>query len=283
MPNLALGTVQFGLDYGVSNQVGKVSPENANAILAKAKQLNIALLDTASAYGSSETLLGQLSSDSFEIVSKVSITNENHRTLRQTLDASLTKLKRPSIYGLLIHNPDFLTTSNGKTIAEQLTRFKESGLVKKVGLSLYHPNQVELFTICKPDIVQIPLNILDQRFLQTGLLTLFKSLGIEIHVRSAFLQGLLLMSPLHRHKYFDQFDELNKWDQYIAEHSFSRLNTCLSFLKNIKEIDHLIVGCCSEVELSQIYNAWQSAEPIPKLDLHAENDALLIPSNWSLQ
>ncbi|MFP3426196.1 MULTISPECIES: aldo/keto reductase [Pseudoalteromonas] len=278
---LALGTVQFGLDYGVSNSRGVVPSKIVTKLLKQAELLSINMLDTAAMYGTSEAVLGQLTNKYFDIITKLAIDTDSVINVSQSLKESLSKLQRSSIYGVLLHNADVLKSSQADEIASQLVELKDQGLVQKIGMSLYFPEQVKLFEIIKPDIIQIPLNVLDQRFLQDGLLTQMKEQGIEIHVRSAFLQGLLLMSPDSRSHYFSQFNELNAFDKFVNSVSYSRLEICLSFLKSIDEIDRVVVGCCSASELAQIHTAWHTKANISYHQLACTNNSLIIPSNWS--
>jgi hypothetical protein len=277
---LALGTVQFGLDYGISNSKGVVSNKTASRLLEQAELMSIDILDTAAMYGKSEEVLGQLTNKRFKIVTKLAIDTDSIIYVSQSLKESLSKLQRSSIYGVLLHNADVLKSPQADEIASQLAELKAQGLVQKIGMSLYFPEQVKLFEIIKPDIIQIPLNVLDQRFLQDGLLTQMKEQGIEIHVRSAFLQGLLLMSPESRSDYFSQFSELNVFDSFVDSVSHSRLEICLSFLKSIDEIDRVVVGCCSASELAQIHKAWHTKVNISYHRLACTKNSLIIPSNW---
>lgn len=280
MPKLALGTVQLGLDYGISNNQGRVSIENAKQLLMQAESLSIDMLDTAAMYGSSERVLGQIAKDSFKLVTKLAIDTDATINVSQLLQESLIKLRKRPIYGVMLHDANVLNSSQSFEIALQLAELKARGLVHKIGMSLYFPEQIKLFEILKPDIIQIPLNVLDQRFLQDGLLAQVKEQGIEIHVRSAFLQGLLLMSPESRSHCFSQFSELNDFDNFVDSVSHSRLEICLSFLKSIDEIDRVVVGCCSASELSQIHTAWHTKVNLSYHQLACTNNSLIIPSNW---
>lgn len=277
---LALGTAQFGLDYGISNSKGVVSNKAISRLLEQAEIMSIDILDTAAMYGKSEEVLGQLTNKRFKIVTKLAVDTNSIVNLSQLLKVSLSKLQSSSLYGVLLHNANVLNSSKAFEIAAQLTELKARGLVHKIGMSLYFPEQIKLFEILKPDIVQIPLNALDQRFLRDGSLTKMKEQGIEIHVRSAFLQGLLLMSPKSRSHYFSQFNELNAFDNFVNSLSHSRLEICLGFLKSIDEIDRVVVGCCSASELAQIHTAWHTKVNVSYQQLACTNNSLIIPSNW---
>lgn len=278
---LALGTVQFGLNYGVSNQLGKVSNQQITEILSFATQNSINTLDTANAYGDSEQLLGKLASPDFEIVTKINPINASH--VSSLFAQSLEHLKRTSINAVMLHDADVLTTSEGHKIAKALLALKTAGKVNKVGVSLYHPEQLQLFESLMPDIVQVPVNLLDQRFASKQILDVFTQNQIEVHARSAFLQGLLLMKPEDRAAYFDNFNELAKFDEFIQFNSANRLEICLSFLKSIEQIDKVVIGCCSVEQLSEIVKTWQQATALNLTEFASNNVALVVPSNWQLK
>ena len=277
---LALGTVQLGLDYGVSNKAGKVNINSAQALLTYAYENNITTLDTAAAYGNSEEVLGLLANKHTQIITKINPCESTLRNTQDILKNSLTKLNRSQVYAVLLHNADILLHPDSHYLLKQLEIEKNNGTVNKIGVSLYHPSQVSLFKIFKPDIVQIPLNILDQRFLENNLLASIQAQEIEVHVRSAFLQGLLLLEPHQRSNYFNQFKALMKFDGLIKELSVTRLEACLQFLKSIESIDKIVVGCCSAKELSEIISAFNAHTPINGLNFACFDEQLIVPSNW---
>lgn len=277
---LALGTVQFGLNYGVSNQLGKVSDQEIQTILTYAKQNSITTLDTANAYGDSECLLGEYAEHAFEIITKINPTAASD--VATLVEQSLKRLKKTSVYAVMLHDADILASTQGSAIAEQLKLLKQHGQVTKIGMSLYHPEQLALFNVLTPDIIQIPVNVLDQRFLQSDVLASLAKHKIEIHCRSVFLQGLLLMDPCERNSFFNQFPVLTKFDSFIKTHNASRLETCLGFMKSLEQLDALVVGCCTAHQLAEIVHAWQAAEPLHLEEFSSNETNLIVPSNWQL-
>lgn len=253
---LGIGTVQFGLDYGISNKTGKTSRQEAKTILELAAELGIDMLDTAAAYGDSECVLGEAltSSHDFSIVTKVPAASTPD-ALEQHFMSSLERLKQPFLYGLLMHNPDDLLGQDGPQLMDRMLTLKAKGLVKKIGISVYTPEQVTQVLARFPiDLIQIPLNIFDQRFLQNNFLAELKQLGIEIHVRSAFLQGLLLMeADANLQPYFAPFK--THIENYHAERKrlgFNPLQAALGFVLSVKEVDRVVIGVNNAEQLREI-------------------------------
>jgi aryl-alcohol dehydrogenase-like predicted oxidoreductase len=233
---LCLGTVQFGMNYGIGNKIGKVEYAEVEKILDYSVGQNICFLDTAQAYEDSENILGNFNLSKFKVITKMINSGK--------IESSLKKLKQSSIYGVLLHNENEINADWSR-----LEYYKSQRLVEKIGVSVYSPNKLsEIIKNYSIDIVQLPLNILDQRFLP-----LFKGLkerNIEIHVRSVFLQGLLLMEHSQIPDYFNPIKPiLNKLPH-------NKLGFALNFVKNIEEIDRIIVGVTSKRELEEICTAY---------------------------
>ena len=193
---IALGTAQFGLPYGVSNANGIVNSSEVKRILDLASSNSIDMLDTAISYGRSEEVLGSLGVDQFNIVNKLpNIPNsisDIHKWVNNEVSESLKRLKKSSFYALLLHNPSDLIGNNGQKLIIALEELKKQKIVKKVGVSIYDPNDLDFLTrIMDIDIVQAPINIVDRRLVNTGWLEKLNANGVEIHGRSIFMQGLL--------------------------------------------------------------------------------------------
>lgn len=190
---LALGTAQFGLAYGLNNQAGQPSSLVVAQVLAAAQAAGLTLLDTAAAYGNSETRLGELAGDNpaFSLITKLAAGPPAQ--VAQHLRESLARLRRPQLYGVLFHAFGPLQAEPAAWQALQAAR--EAGQVARIGVSLYHPHEAAwlLAEGWDIDLVQVPYNVLDQRF--GAVLPQLAAHGVEVHVRSAFLQGLLLREP----------------------------------------------------------------------------------------
>jgi len=199
---LGLGTAQFGLDYGIFNRRGQCSSAEAAAILRLAAEGGIDVLDTAGAYGTSERVLGQTMSPDhrFRMVSKTPVLSHADVDPRHAVEAALMttleRLGRDSIYGLLVHHADDLLSAAGAGLWQAMQAIKRRRLVCKIGVSVYDAAQLDqVLDRFDVELVQLPVNLFDQRLVYGGYLARLKARGIEVHARSVFLQGLLLMDP----------------------------------------------------------------------------------------
>ncbi len=289
---LGLGTVQFGTDYGVSNVGGKVSREKIAEILALADSTEIDFLDTAPGYGDSEKVLGEngVTGRRFRIVTKTpGLRNAGGRDIevavRDSVLKSLAQLGCKKIYGILIHHADDLIGPYGTSILEALTTVKNCGVVEKIGVSVYDSGQIDEVLKRKwvPDIIQLPINVLDQRLVKNGYLKKLKNLGVEIHARSLFLQGLLLMDADRIPDYFrNESGHFVDYAKFLADKQLSRIEAALGFIKQQQEIDVAIVGVTDPEELTEIVAAWRSQKALT-LDMSRfglSDEAIINPSKW---
>jgi len=292
---IGLGTVQFGLDYGISNKSGKPSLEAVKKILRFAHQEGINFLDTAFSYGNSEEILGKCFDEcsDFEIITKTpkfseKISLRDVKNLEVSLFQSLSKLKKTNIYGLLIHDSIDLINENGCLLWNKMCELKSKGLVRKIGVSVYSAKQIdailENFDI---DLIQLPINIFDQRLLKSGHLKKLKVKNIEIHARSVFLQGLLLMDLKEIPSQLQKFGGLiGAYDFYLKNNNLSRLNAALGFILGLKEIDKIILGINSLKELVEIVNITKNFsskfnEKFNFGEFACFDEKLLNPSVWT--
>ena len=288
MSRLALGTVQFGLLYGIANQNGQVTRLTAKAMLQLSAANGIDTLDTAMVYGESEVCLGEVGTQGFKLVTKLPLVPDGCIDVRgwvqQQVAASLARLGVSAVYGLLLHCPEQLLGAVGKELYQTLQSLKETGLVQKVGVSIYAPSELEMLTQqYRLDLVQAPLNLVDRRLHTTGWLQRLKGEGVEIHTRSAFLQGLLLMPHVSIPAKFAPWSHLwDKWHEWLSRYNVSAVQACLAFPLLFPEIDRVVVGAESVIQLEQIISAATNVVPNYLPDLHCEAEALINPSRWAL-
>jgi aryl-alcohol dehydrogenase-like predicted oxidoreductase len=285
---LALGTVQFGMQYGVANKAGRVPPTEVVKILSKAKAIGIDTLDTAAAYGSSEEVLGQAGVNGFKVVSKLPAREASQSDaaswVTRDVERSLKHLKVSALYGFLLHRPLELLNQDGETIFQTLLDLKKQGLIGKLGASVYCAEDLEqLAPHSEFDLVQVPVNLFDRRMIESGWLKRLRHQGTEIHVRSAFLQGLLLMPPDGRPAYFKPWHNLfDRFDNWLRAENLSPLEACLGFLNKLAEVDRVIVGVESVKQLTEIGAAASVMVPDVPEDLQATDLALINPALWKL-
>jgi aryl-alcohol dehydrogenase-like predicted oxidoreductase len=289
---LALGTVQFGLDYGVSNKQGKVLTDEIERILLLAKQAGIDTLDTASAYGCSEQELGDLGASShFNIVTKLPVMQPGHQpderqqTVKNHIEQSLQRLNTKTLNGVMFHDVHDLLSPNGAELYKQLQTEKHLKRVSKIGVSVYTPEQlIKCAKQLNLDIVQLPLNCLDQRFLSKEIQVLCAEKKIEVHCRSIFLQGLLLLANEGKlAPYFQPLKHyLTSFWQLAKKLNVTPLQLALAFVEKQQFISKFVVGCCSANELDQIIEAYHAAKNLSFnfTELACNDEQLIIPANW---
>ena len=283
---LALGTAQFGLKYGLANMADKVPDDMVEQLLKIASAFNITMLDTAIAYGDSEQVLGLHDLAKFEIVSKLPAVpsdciNVEEWVLEQTI-ASLKRLKTDKLNDLLLHRPAQLLEANGEKIYKSILKLKEQGMVDQIGVSVYGPDELsELIKRFDFDVIQAPMNIFDRRMESTGMLKHLKKIGVTIHIRSAFLQGLLLMPSEKIPVYFTPWVPLIKqYYQWLDQQGLFPLQACLSYLNQHSDIDKIIIGVDNIWQLKQIMAAIDTPiTDIPDL-LQSVDEGLINPSRW---
>jgi len=206
---LVLGTAQLGMYYGIANSSGKPDQSVATAIISEALAHGICQFDTAQGYGDSEDVLGRALADQrrkerIRIVSKLPpvLGNPSRESLRESIEQSILKLGVNRLSGLMLHREDQLELWD-HGLGHMMSSLVKDGLVEQIGVSVYSPEKA-LQALEKDDIhiIQVPSNILDARFENSGVFYCATRLGKTVYVRSIFLQGLLLMEQLPQHMHF---------------------------------------------------------------------------------
>jgi aryl-alcohol dehydrogenase-like predicted oxidoreductase len=283
---IALGTVQFGLDYGINNPSRKTNQKEVNSILENAANIGITLLDTAIAYGDSEKTLGKskdVVNGVFNIITKIVDTKKNAEI---QLNESLLRLNQKSIYGLLAHN--FSIVEDNPDFYQTMVLLKETGLVSKVGVSIYTPLQLNFLLRNKVDldIVQLPYSVFDQRFAE--MLPLLKERNIEVHVRSVFLQGLMFMKDSEMNAYFNPLlPYLHQLQDLAKKINVSISEIALIFASMNKDIDKVVIGCVTKEQLLQNINSLKKEEKVKQIyselqNLSINDENMLLPYKWKL-
>ena len=273
---IVLGTVQFGLQYGV-NSAGRPSEEAVKRILEEAAKGGIATLDTSSAYGNSEEILGKCITidEDFKIVSKYP---KGERPVAEMFNGSLNRLKVNQLYGYLLHH--FEVYKNNPKVWDEFVALKKSGKVQKIGFSLYSPEELEFILNKKSpfDLIQIPFNILDKKFLP--LMKELHEKGVEIHVRSTFLQGLFFKD---RETLPEKLKPMKKYllqlDDYSKATGLSISEMALNYNLQNPYIDGVLIGVDNVEQLRMNLSSIKDT-PID-IEIDVKEQELLNPVNWS--
>lgn len=271
---LALGTVQFGLDYGISNCNGKPPLNEISDILNFAHESGIDILDTANAYGNAEKVIGALDAKRFQIVTKFLPESQNGLFEHQ-FEGSLEKLRIEKVYGLLAHRP--LDVVENPHIWDKMLAQKENHKVKKIGFSFDCPEEYDAVskTAFLPDLVQVPFSYFDDRFIE--IIKELKNRGCEIHVRSVFLQGLFFTDANRLPSFFDEVKGLIKELQKMHGQTLS--TSLLNFVLDHDYIDKVLIGVQSKIQLQNTLDSNLKALKLGGLTKKISNK-ILRPSLW---
>lgn len=284
LATLALGTVQFGLDYGAMNENGELSDAEVREMLELAHEVGITLFDTAADYGSSQVRLGELSLQEKRYVTKFSLPGEGQEATPANIFAdSLEQLRVRSLYGLLFHKVSDLRDPRREQAFQIMSNAVQDGVVEKVGVSVYNREDLELAVEAFPklNLVQLPANLLDFDLLNSSLVAQLKAKGVEIHIRSVFLQGVLLSNPDKLSDYFKPLlPALRVLHEISEESGRSLLELALGKVRHHPAVDAVIVGALSAAELGVIAKSWNSATSVDGLELPAVPKELVDPRNW---
>ena len=287
MTTIAIGTAQFGLNYGIANKTGKVNETEVREILSVARKNGANTLDTAIAYGRAEATLGGIGCDCWNVVTKLPLIPSDIKDVHGWVDSevskSLLRLNITNLYALLLHNPTDLLGQQGHLLADALLNLKSQGFVSKLGVSIYNSNELEGLSELKIlDLVQAPMNVFDRGLSTSGWLTELANQGAEIQVRSAFLQGLLVMEPAERPVQFGQWSGLlAQWDNWISDTKQTRVEACLAHLKSYPEINQIIVGVDNVRQATEIFSANEKTPlRVPKI-ISSGDQRLINPAKWT--
>jgi aryl-alcohol dehydrogenase-like predicted oxidoreductase len=286
---LAIGTAQFGLSYGIANKLGQTRVAEAHAILDYAQSAEIDTLDTAIAYGNSEAVIGATDLSRWAIISKLPAfpggNLDVNQWVRTQVEQSLKRLNRRSLCGLLLHHPGQLNESPlGQDIFKAVSQLKHEGVIEKLGISIYHYSELENLSQYHFDIVQCPYNVFDRQLETSGWLDKLVLQSTQVHVRSIFLQGLLLMPEEQRPERFKPWEMLlRQWDLWLEENRISALQACIDFVLAESRIGKVVIGVDSKYQLEQIVQCLNNHPRIAPDHLQSNDPLLVNPSLWHQQ
>jgi aryl-alcohol dehydrogenase-like predicted oxidoreductase len=280
------------MPYGISNKGGQSDSREVEAILRTAYRAGIRVIDTAARYGSSESVIGHSigKKQKWRLITKPPFLQGEPDPVAKSSKAfqrSLKQLRQKRLYALLVDHSKDLLSSKGNSLFRYFQDLKASGLIQKIGVSVYTRKDIDAVLERYPiDLIQLPFNVLDQRLLKDGTLARLKDRGLEVHARSVFLQGLLLMSPsqIAKHQYFKKWlNPLREYHQAVKEKGIGLLQAALTFVLNQPLIDTVLVGTARLSELMEILRV--SSRPASAIDYSRfgmDDEGLLNPSVWKI-
>lgn len=276
MTKLVLGTVQFGCQYGI-NSVGRPDEKMVLDILKCAAKSGISVLDTSAAYGNAEEVLGKLLphvGSSFKVISKYP---ESEETVALALDKTLQILGISQIYGYLLHHFDIYRKH--PEIWKEFRRQQEKGKVLKIGFSIYSPEELEILLENREpfDLLQFPYNLFDRQF--EPYLGILKEQGVEVYVRSTFLQGLFFRDRDHLPEKLKPLGRyLKQLDFYARSQNMTVAEVALNYNLQNPLIDGVLVGVDNVEQLEK--NIGYISNKNVEFTIEIAEKELLNPVNW---
>lgn len=277
---MILGTANLGMRYGINNK-NPTSEIESIEIVRKAIDWGVLAIDTAKSYGSAEAIIGKASpkNDLIHVTTKLHLNaDSNFNSIKAQIEDSLIKTRQKKLYGLFIHNPEAIRRNDIRSIIDAIY---ETELVTKVGVSCYELKDILVAKeTCESfELFQVPENILDQRLIDSSEMALLAKQGNEFHVRSIFLQGLLLINPTTEPMPLD-FDvsALINLHDYAIEHNVSVLDLCMSYVKSISWSNGNVVAVTSTDQLAEILS--HSETKIEPKNFHTLPESIIDPRYW---
>jgi aryl-alcohol dehydrogenase-like predicted oxidoreductase len=284
---LVIGSAQIGMNYGLFNNK-KINYKEFKKIEKLVLKTKINFIDTAINYGNSENIIGKSKLKNLNIITKIKLPLKKNIHIKdwiyKEIKKSLKKLKIKKIYGVMIHDYKDLLGRYGKEYLFALQQLKRKKIIKKIGISVYESREIKkIWNFWKPDLIQVPFNLLDNRIFDSGWVNILKKYKVKIFARSIFLQGLLINEASSfilnkNHKVI-----LNKFKNWCHKNNISLLEGCMHFVKQFKKIDYLVVGFNNYKQLVEIIDVFKKKQiSIPNI-FSTNLINLIDPRRWNLK
>ena len=283
---IILGSANYEQAYGIKKN--RIKKNEIKKLFKFAFRNKIKIIDTSPAYNKSEKIIGSINNNRFRIISKIPYISKNikkkniKKWIKRNTAYSLKNLKIKKFDCLLLHDANNLLSKNGDEIYKSMKNMKKISMTRKIGISIYDFNKLNrILKKFKFDLIQAPLNVLDQRLIQTGWLKELKKRKIEVHARSIFLQGILLLKHNQLPK---KLKKLNKnwikWENWLKKNKLSSLQACLSFVLNQRQLDGIVLGLNNTTQLKQILKLKKIKKNISLPVINFKNKKLIDPRGW---
>lgn len=281
---IILGTANFVKGYGIRKSKGLDLRQINNLNKVTSKNF-INEIDTAYSYRGVEKKIGKSKFKNCKIYTKipvVKLSQFHHKFVSQIVNKSLQRLRKKKLHGVFFHGAKNLMSIEGDKYYKDLLMLKKKKVIRKIGVSVYSPTELKnILKKYKFDMVQIPLNIFDRRFLKDNFLKKIKNSGIEIHARSIFMQGILLQKNNSRNKFFKNWKKLFlRWDNWNNDYQSKKVEACLNFFKNLKYVDKLVIGVSSIQEIQEIISILKNKKKSFPKKIFSNSKELLEPRLW---
>lgn len=286
MSQLVLGTVQFGLDYGITNTAGEIPDDAVVEMLEFAQSQGIHIFDTAADYGNSQQRLGQLApaGSTPGYVTKFSLPADGSEpTTANIFHDSMNLLQVENLYGVLFHKLTDLSDPRFESTLNILRSARDTGFISRIGVSIYNLEDLKLAIRVFPDLdlLQLPANILDLTLLESDEVLQLKENGVEVHIRSVFLQGLLLADPNQLASFFEPLKpSLIQLNKIASDSGKNVIELVLAKIRRHHSVDAVVIGATTVQELEEITRGWNSGSDFSDFEFPSVSQEILDPRKW---
>ena len=279
---LILGTANFDMNYGLKNRYKKLEKTEIKKIIYYLKEKKINYIDTSQNYNNTEKILGNLNIKNFKITTKFTFAQDTSALVKEKFLTTTKNLKTNFVHTIMFHRSEDLFKKNGEEVFSKMVLLKKGGYIKKIGVSVYRKEELKkVLDKYKFDVVQVPINIFNQSFLEKKFLSYLKKKKVEIHARSIFLQGLLLMRERKIPKFFlENSNIMKKWNLWLKKNKITNLEACLNFITNQKRIKKIVLGVDSLRQLNEILNFKKSKKKFNFDVLKITVSRIMLPQKW---
>ena len=291
MNKICIGTAQFGITgYGITNRDLLIKDSEIKKILMNANKNGITHIDTAQAYGTAETRLGDCLVSKWipNIINKmqINIDQYNEEEWELNLSKSLNKLQCSRFECYMIHNA--ASIKKGGELIRWLNKIKERGEINKIGVSIYEKQDLDVIPLSEIDLVQLPVSLHDQRMIDNKTIDILKKNNIEVHARSIYMQGLMLLASKSWPTWIDKKSKEahQRLEEFCIHMNCSLLEAAISFVENIPHIDKYLVGICNNKQLIELIEAQGRGMNISKKErenFRITNPNILDPRKWPIK
>ncbi len=286
MAKLVVGTANFDQYYGHGKH--KICTKDISRIIQTLKKNKINYIDTALDYKLSKKTFGFLKYKNFKIINKIRLPKSKIlnfiEKLEKKVNIELNKYKVKNFESLLIHDCRDLQSKYFDEMINKLFYLKKKKLIKKIGVSIYTPKDLfEVLKKFKPDLIQLPLNIFDQKFTRNKIVNIFKKYKILVQVRSIFLQGIIFknLSEIQNlsldRKIKNKLISFQKW---CDKKNTSKLEASIQFIKQFKFINYITIGVNNKKQLEEIIKVYNSNNKLKIKNFSSINENFIDPRKW---